>query len=309
MGNGSNPKEDIMAFMMDRDSAREPGTGPVETGWPEIEESSFFSSHLQSEGLDSETREKELPRKEMNPFLRSFLTEMIPCIKNQLGAIRNLTLFPTDRFEDAESRKTFRQGVTEKIRQIDSVLNSLLNYININTPVIKANTLHLILEEVLEANENQLREKNIKIFKRSEKDLPETFIHDEQVRFILNSVLQYAILSVPLNGTIGFLFRTSNLQGGENDQETSLENDGEYIEAAVGFTGNSISTQSLETSPPVNLAQKERVADLILPLIEETLRKNQGMLKWEVNEKSKVLMVLRFPIERRKVIYYERINL
>jgi len=30
-------------------------------------------------------------------------------------------------------------------------------------------------------------------------------MHDEQVRFILNSVLQYAILSTPSNGTIGFL--------------------------------------------------------------------------------------------------------
>jgi len=298
-----------MAFMMGRDPAREPSVGPVETGWSEIEESSFFSVRVQSEGLDSETREKELPRKGMNPFLRSFLTEMIPSIKSELGAIRDLTLFPADRFEDAESRKTFHQGVTEKIRQIDSVLNSLLNYININTPVIKANTLHLLLEEVLEANENQLREKNIKIFKRSEKDLPETFIHDEQVRFILSAVLQYAILSSPVNGTIGFLFRTSNPQENENDREGSLENDGGFIEAAVGFTSNSIARRSLGTAPPVHAIEKEGVIDLILPLIEETLRKNQGMMKWEVDEKNKVLLVLRFPMERRKVIYYERINL
>jgi len=41
-------------------------------------------------------------------------------------------------------------------------------------------------------------------YKKLEKDLPETSMHDEQVRFILNSVLQYAILSTPPNGTIGF---------------------------------------------------------------------------------------------------------
>jgi len=294
MGNGFNATEGFMSFMMDHGSTRRPEMGPVESGWP-----------ISGSG----TTEKELPKKEITPFLGSFLTEMIPCIKNQLGAIRNLTHLPADRFEDVESRKTLQRGVAEKIRQIDSVLNSLLNYININTPVIKANTLRLILEEVLEANVNQLREKNIKIFKRSERDLPETFVHDEQVKFILNAVLQYAILSSPIDGTIGFLFRTFDPEYRESDKKASIEENGAYIEAVVGFTGHSIPTEPRETTPPSNPAQKEKVIDLILSLVEEILEKNRGMMKWEVDEKGQALIILRFPIERRKVVYYERINI
>ncbi|OGP89247.1 MAG: hypothetical protein A2156_07165 [Deltaproteobacteria bacterium RBG_16_48_10] len=299
MGNGFNTTEDMnpLSFLLDQGSVELPDSNLMESTLSEIEEHPSVSIKNQSEPTT-------------NPFLPSFLTELIPCIKNQLAAIRSLTSPPADRFEDGEFRKTFQRSVIERIRQIDSVLNSLLNYININTPVIKTNTLHFILEEVLEANEKQLQEKNIKIYKSSEKDLPETYIHDEQVKFIFNSVLQYAILSIPLNGSIGFLFRASSSPNGEPNKKTSLENNGESIEAIIGFTGNPESTRALEppSSPP--LRQREGVIDLILPLVAEILEKNHGMMKWELDErKSRVLVSLRFPIERRKVVYYERINI
>jgi hypothetical protein len=54
------------------------------------------------------------------------------------------------------------------------VLNSLLNFISINTPIAKTNTLSVILEDILEAIEKQLRAKDIRIARRCEKDLPET---------------------------------------------------------------------------------------------------------------------------------------
>ncbi|HSB04558.1 MAG TPA: hypothetical protein VLK23_05135 [Thermodesulfobacteriota bacterium] len=243
-------------------------------------------------------------------FLLSFLTELIPCIKNQLGAIKILTSSSGDRCEGPELRKSLQQGVAEKIRQIDSVLNSLLNYVNINTPVIKTNTLHFLLEEVLEANAKQLHEKNIRVIKKSQKDLPETYIHDEQVRFILNSILQYAILSTPLDGSIGFLFRSPNLPKGEDNQKrTFAENPEGTVEVIIIFTGNQKPIRSSEL-PPSTQAQKEEVTELILQLVEEILRKNDGWMKWEVDERrSRSLIRLRFPIERRKVIYYERINM
>jgi two-component sensor histidine kinase len=116
------------------------------------------------------------------------LIELVHRIKNTLTSIKKFTLVSADKFDDKEFRKQSLNKVTEDIRKIDSVLNSLLNYISINTPIVKSETLHLILEEILEANEKQLQNKQIKIFKKLEKDLPETSMHDEQVRFILNSI-------------------------------------------------------------------------------------------------------------------------
>ena len=295
MGKGFNAAEDI--FKRNQDLTGQPEISPMEDSLLEPEELPFVS--LQNEAGAS-----------TNPFLLSFLTDLIPCIKNQLWAIKNLTSSSEDRYQEPEFRKSLQQAVTEKTKQIDSVLNSLLNYININSPVIKTNTLRLILEEVLEANGKQLQEKNIRVIKKSEKDLPETYIHDEQVRFILNSILQYAIHSTPLNGSVGFFFRTSNLQKGEgNHKKTLTENLEGYVEVIIIFTGNQKPIGSSEPTSPSIQAQREEVIELILQLVEEILEKNDGMMKWEVDEKrSRSLIRLRFPIERRKVIYYERIN-
>jgi signal transduction histidine kinase len=145
-----------------------------------------FLKQAELNPLDSEERGPQNGHD--TSFSSAFLIELVHRIKNTLTSIKKFTLVSADKFDDKELRKQSLNKVTEDIRKIDSVLNSLLNYISINTPIVKSETLHLILEEILEANEKQLQNKQIKIFKKLEKDLPETSMHDEQVRFILNSI-------------------------------------------------------------------------------------------------------------------------
>jgi hypothetical protein len=51
------------------------------------------------------------------------------------------------------------------------------------------------------------------------------------------------------------------------------------------------------------------MADLILKLAKEILEKNHGMMIETHGKKLKTLIDLKFPIERRKVVYYEPIAL
>ena len=268
-----------------------------------------LESFLNKAGSDpTVSKDKDPPRDQDNPFMSSFLVELIHTIKKTLISIKNTSALSADKFNDAEFRKIAQKSITEDIKQIDSVLNSLLNYIHINTPIIKSNTLSIILEEVLEANEKQIQGKKIKIFKKCEKDLPETFIHDEQVRFVLNSILQYAILSTPLGGTIGFLIKSFNFHSGEPGEQNSQEGNGGYIEAAAGFTGEpSDSLKNVGESPDT---QEHGTTRLILQLVKEILQNNRGGMTYEVDpKKPRTLITLRFPIERRKVVYYEPISI
>ena len=118
--------------------------------------------------------------------------------------VKIFILIPEDKFDDKELWNQSLNMVNQDIKKIDAVLNSILNYISINTPIVKSDTLSIILEGILEANDKLINHKKIKVIKKLEKDLPETSMHDEQVRYILNSILQYAILSTPPHGTIGF---------------------------------------------------------------------------------------------------------
>jgi hypothetical protein len=274
----------------------------------ENEHNAFVSFMNKSEKKQIEEKEPPPSTDQDSPFLSSFLVELINNIKNTLASIKHFTILSEEKLDDAEFRKFSQKSVSEDIKKIDSVLNSLLNYININTPIIKTNTVNFLLEEVLEANEKQLLDKRIKIYKKCDKVLPETFIHDEQVKFILNSVLQFAILSTPVNGSIGFLIKSFDIQNGTADKKSPLEKNG-YVEVAVGFMGEKLRNPTGPSSDSVPL-QKEDSANLILQLVKEILQKNFGMMKFEVDEKkSRTLVTLRFPIERRKVIYYEPINL
>ena len=289
-----------------------PESNPMENDFfkAENESNSEASFPKKSESDPPESKEKDPPTEQDPPFLSSFLVELINSIKNNLISIKNVSQLSTEKFNDLEFRKYSHGSITEDIKKIDSVLNSLLNYIHINTPITKSNTISIILEEVLEANEKQIQCKKIKIFKKCEKDLPETFIHDEQVRFILNSVLQYAILSTPLEGTIGFLIKSFDFLNEAPGKKISPERNGGYIEAAVGFIREKESTDPPKSDLARSAIPKEETTKLILQLVEEILQKNRGRMTYEVDSKKpRALITLRFPIERRKVVYYEPISI
>jgi hypothetical protein len=276
----------------------------------ENDSNSAASFPNKAESEPPKSKEKDPPIEQDPPFLFSFLVELIDSIKNTLISIKNVSQLSTEKFNDLEFRKYSQRSITEDIKNIDSVLNSLLNYIHINTPITKSNTISLILEEVLEANEKQIQGKNIKIFKKCEKDLPETFIHDGQVRFILNSILQFAILSTPPEGTIGFLIKSFDFLNGTPGKKIFPERNGGYIEAAIGFIGGKESTEPLKDIPGSSAIQKEETTKLILQLVKEILQKNHGSMTYEVDpKKPRTLITLRFPIERRKVVYYEPISI
>ena len=270
-----------------------------------------LDSFLKRAGLDPAiSKEKDAPGDHDSPLMSSFLLELIHSIKNKLISIKTASSLSADRFNDGEFRKVVQRSITEDIKEIDSVLNSLLNYIHINTPIIKSNTISNILEEVLEANKKQIEDKKIKLFKKCEKDLPETFIHDEQLRFILNSALQFAILSTPPEGRIGFLIKSFDPHNGGPDKKASPEKNGGYIEAAIGFTGGKDPFEAPRNVSAKSGDRKEEPSRLILQLVKEILLKNHGTMTYEVHpKKPRTLITLRVPMERRKVVYYEPITI
>jgi nitrogen-specific signal transduction histidine kinase len=270
-------------------------------------EKSSFNSFLKKAEIKPPTFQKNSFPDEKNVLsLPLFFIELVHRIKNPLVSIKTFTQLLREKFGDMEFREYFYKIVTEDIEKIDGVLNGLLNYIKINTPIEKTNTVHSILEEVLKKHEVQLEDKRIKLFKKYEKDLPETVVHDEQLRYILNSLLQYAIPSIPPNGSIGLLTKSFDIQEGTGNDRTLVQKDGRYIEIMIVFTGYKKPMEPLETVLGIPATQKESMVELELRLIKEIIQKNRGMMKFEVNEKKpRTLISLRFPIERRKVVYYQ----
>ncbi len=267
-----------------------------------------IDSSLKKDEVQPKESKKEGLSAEQGPsFMGSFLIELVDSIKKALASIYNDTVLAMDKYDDAEIRKRSHTQVKEEIKKIDSVLNSLLNFINVNTPRANPNTLYVIFEEILEADEEQFRQKGIKIQKKYEKDLPDTYIQPEQVRFILHAVLQYAILSTPPGHAIGFLMKLSD--NGTGVEKTVPEDKRRYIEVIIGFKGNRKPIGQLENLSETTGDPGTGLADLILRLAKDILERNHGMMIETQREKSKTLIALRFPIERRKVVHYRPLAL
>jgi hypothetical protein len=125
----------------------------------------------------------------------------------------------------------------------------------------------------------------------------------------LNSLLQYAIPSIPLSGSIGFLTKSFDIQKETNGNRTLIQNNERYVEIMIVFSGYKRPTETFGSVLGVPAIQQEEAVELELRLIREIIQRNQGTIRFEVNEKKpRTLISLRFPIERRKVIYYQPAN-
>jgi light-regulated signal transduction histidine kinase (bacteriophytochrome) len=248
-------------------------------------------------------------------LLFPILINLIHLVKSTFRFINNFAQVSRDKFSDKEFGDYFVRTVTEDTKKIDLLLECILDYIKVSTPIRKVNTVHAFIEELLKKRQGQLEEKNIRLFKRFEKDLPEAAVPEEQLRYVLNAILQYAIALIPFNGSIGFCTRSFFIQKEMGEDQASLKKGGKYVEISILFTGSKKTTERIETVPQIAgdhgelLLSLELVMDLELRLIDEIAKRNQGVMKVETDEEmSKTSITLRFPVERRKMVYHQPMN-
>jgi hypothetical protein len=102
---------------------------------------------------------------------------------------------------------------------------------------------------------------------------------------------------------------SGDFQDGTGVEKSSSGNNRRYIEVMVGFNGNGKSVSPSENLSETPGDQKEGMTDLILRLAKEILQRNHGMMMETHGKRVKTLIHLRFPVERRKVVYYEPVAL
>jgi light-regulated signal transduction histidine kinase (bacteriophytochrome) len=260
--------------------------------------------------FDSTEETRFEPKQEQTTaFSSPFIIELAQFVKNSLGSIKSIAQLSRGKFTDVKFEEHFNRLLNDNLGKIDSVLEGFLNYIKINTPVRKANTVHRILEEVLKKYEAQLEEKKVKVLKKYEKDLPETVVHDEQLRYILHSLLRYTISSVSPNGSIIWITKSFQIQKGLVVDEAAPEKDGRYVEIMVVFSEYKSPIEDVENLSGISASQIKDTRDLVLRLVKEMIQKNKGRIRIEVDEKKpRTFISLIFPVERRSSVYYPSIN-
>jgi signal transduction histidine kinase len=243
------------------------------------------------------------------PLSPLFLLEALRDIKKTVGSIYKIGLLSMEKSDPIEDRERFWVAMTQGFDQIVSTVNMLSSYINVTSPIAKKNTIHCILEEILESNEKELHARQIELNKTLNENLPETLFQDEQLRFILNLVLQYAILSTPPGGRIEIVTQFVDHQG-EQDLSRNDPLTSKYSEVLISSLWPNDSLNESPGAPEVPRIEREGPSHFILRLVREMTRRNQGMIDFQMDQmKSRTRIFLRFPVERRRVVYYRPANL
>jgi len=268
----------------------------------------MFSSLLNQEETQESTSKQETPSSSPNGFSLSLhYVELFNRMKASLAAMQAYAFILRDNSKDKELGEHFYRIVNADIEKTVSLLNCFNDYVNFSTPMIKSNTVNILIEEVINKHVSQFEEKKVKIIKKQfEKDLPETILPDEQLRYILNSVIECVFLSIPLNGSIGFLTRSFDIEGLTSEEKRELQKDGHYLEILVVSTSYEKLGEQTEVVPGIPIRpQQEEATELILKLAKEIIKKNRGMMRQRVYEDKKITLIsLILPVERRNVIRY-----
>ena len=242
-------------------------------------------------------------------FKFSLLTELIQRIDHSLESIKYFKRISQGKFRDKTFDDYFQHIFNEEIGKVDLALSSVLNYLKVNSTETKINTVHALIENVLKKNQTQMDEKKIRVFKKFKEDLPETITPDEHLKYILDSTLKYAIRWMPVNGGVGLMTRLFINQKQPGEVSAPSFGEGKYIEISILFDGYRKTIEQF--GPPLKdpSPEKKEPLDFELRLIDEMVKKNQGMMEFGIDgQKGRTLITLRFPVERRKVVYYPSIN-
>jgi hypothetical protein len=272
----------------------------------DVPDSIFGQGHI-----DLQEFKKVILSDEQNgSFLFSILVELIQRIEQSIGSIKNISQLSRGKFSDKTFGDHFHYIIDEEIGKVDFALSCISNYIKVNHSVQKTNTIHTLIEDLLKIHKNQLEGKKIRVFRKFEEALPETIVPDEHLRYMLDSTFKYAMGVIPLGGRIGIITRPFVHQKEARESNVLPMEKGKYIEISILFDGYRKKSDLLETIlryPPFD--KKNGMVDFELKLIKEIANKNKGTMEFGIDtKKERTSISLKFPVERRKIVYYESIR-
>ena len=261
----------------------------------------IFFSQEQTGSFPSQ--EEDLFQEPIPSTLGPVFIGLMKHIQASLTAMKAFAFFSRDKFIDAKLGEHFYRVVSEDIEKTVSLLNCFCNYLHFSTPVPKADTVHTLLEESLRKHKGRIEEKKIKIVKKQfEKDLPETTVPDAQLSYILDSIIEQTVQTLPYSGGMAFLTKSFEPQDWEGDEKRCLQKDEKYIEVLIVSTRYQKQNVYAEISPEISNNHHEEGMDLVLELAKQVVQNNHGVVRVKFDEeKGMTFIYLILPVERRKM--------
>ena len=237
--------------------------------------------------------EKSAPSQDDNPeteqngsSLPSFASEVMCDVRNSLGKLIEYTQTCQKKHSENGLSESFSRILSEA-ENINVLLDWLLKFYEMATPVRKTNTVHNLIEKVLAGYQRDLEEKEILVFRRFEENLPEVRVQDEDLGHMVGALLQYALALMPNGAGIGISTRSITHQREKVKGDPSPTQDNRLVEISVSFTGYRRPEEKSAQNSGAQTSQTEKKApSLILGSIKDIVDKSRGSIKLEADDKK-----------------------
>lgn len=244
---------------------------------------------------------EDIRKPEGNVFISStFLVDLISSVSRSLKEVIHRAQIYEKKYANNGLNECFLQ-IRSDLAKIEVLFENLLQYNKIVTPMRKKNTVHNLIETILKKYQPVFEKRETLIFRRFEKDLPEVIVPEEQLGYILNSVLQYILGSLPCGGGISFSTKSFLIQENEKERKPLLEQNTRWVEILLVFTRYGSSTEKAKSLIGIEERQTDQnPLDLILQLAKKMVDKNSGLMTFELaveRNKSSISIVLPAPKE------------
>lgn len=242
-------------------------------------------------------------------FKFSLLVSLVQHIDQSLDVIKKIANLSRGKFSDKTFESHFQRMIQEEVEKVDWLLRSVLQYVKVNATETKTNTIHTLLEQSLKKHQAQWEKKRIRVFKKFEKDLPETIVPDEHLQYIIDSLLNYATRWMTSGGFIGLMTRLVSPSKESTETDPLSLWTGKQVELSILFDGFHRTEIPLEPLFQEKPSTKKELLDFELRLVDDVVRKNRGVMETATDEqKGRTYLSLKFPVERRKILSYPSAN-
>lgn len=123
-------------------------------------------------------------------------------VRNPLVAIRTFAQMLPERFDDPEFRERFSSVLNSDVQRIEQVVDELAHFSDLGTPQNKPVDLVSLLDELLEAQRDEIRARRLVVLKELDRSQPAVLGDAGQLRFAFELLLRKSLELVAERGDI-----------------------------------------------------------------------------------------------------------
>jgi DNA-binding NtrC family response regulator len=217
------------------------------------------------------------------PDIKILMTELAHELKNPMVTIKTFAHLLAERFDDVTFRTHFQETVGDDIKRMDGVLESLLEFLKFNRPLIQATRVYDPLRHAVEeiVPECISKETMIRWGRKGEEE--EVFVDQEQFQYACRNILQTVVGEVKPRDEI------------QIDVEERGRISITYFREGAGMRLSSLYLGSSSS------AAREEIMPLRILLAKNLVERIGGDIEGEYLSEGKVRFKIMLPVNRQEI--------